>query len=124
MYGEVKGFGGVKLKQHVFISYSRQNIDFAQRLVEAFSQAHIPFWIDLEGIHHRDHSFERTLRTAIDESFAAVLIATPDSLESDFVQGEIDYVLDQNLDLIVIWAGGESVPRAVPTKLTRKDVSD
>ncbi len=112
------------MKQHVFISYSRKNSDFAHKLIGDLGQANIPYWIDLKGISHHDPSFDRSIRQAINTAFALLLVATPESLESDYVQGEIDIALERNIPLIVVWASGEYYTDCVPGKLSRRSYVD
>lgn len=112
------------MKQHVFISYSRKNSDFAQKLIADLGEASIPYWIDLKGISHHDPSFDRSIREAMNTAFAVLLIATPESQESDYVQGEIDIALERNIPLIVVWASGEFYTDCVPTRLSRRSYVD
>lgn len=111
-------------KIYVFISYSRKNTEFADRLVKDLEAAGLDVWIDRKGVQYYDTSFDQNIRAALKRSYALVLIATPDSLESDYVQGEIDKALDQNIPLIVLWADGEYYTDTVPSRLTRRTYID
>lgn len=112
------------LLQHVFISYSRRDLKFADRLVADLEKASIPVWIDRSGVGYEDRSFEREIREALNASFAVVLIASPDSYESDYVQGELDNAKSKKLTLFVVWAKGENYTDAVPTYLSRQTYFD
>ncbi len=112
------------MKQHVFISYSRRNSDVADQLVKPLEAANIPIWIDRAGISHHTPSFEREIRQRIAEAFAFVLIASPESLESDYVQGEIDVALDRGIPIVVMWSAGEYYTDTVPSMLTRRNHID
>lgn len=111
-------------RNHVFISYSRRNSEFAKTLIAELERWHIPFWIDRSGVQHQSASFEREIRKALSTAFAVILIATPDSLASDYVQGEVDIADPQNIPLFVLWADGDHFTDTVPTRLSRRSYID
>lgn len=112
------------MKLHAFISYSRKNMLIAEDLVQELRKAAIPYWIDKEDIHSYDHSFEKRIREAIKSSWGAILLASPDSFDSDYVQGELDIIRERNIPLIILWIDGEYYTDTVPTFLTRKSYID
>ncbi len=110
--------------RHVFISYSRNDTEFANSIVSALEQANIPVWIDREGIQHQDASFENKIREALSSAFAAVLIASPNALSSNYVQGELDLINAKAIPLFVVWAAGNDFIDTVPTYLSRRSYID
>lgn len=113
------------MKKHVFISYSRKNYGFADDLVAHLQNvAKVPFWIDRHDVTHSDRSFEKKIRAALKESWGAILIATPDALDSEYVQGELDIIRERAIPLIVVWAEGDFFTDTVPTPLTRQSYID
>ncbi len=74
---------------HVFISYSRQNADYAERLVDALKAHNLDVWIDHSieyGVNWSDEIF-----TAIRDCAAFIVIMSPDSRKSKWVQREVAY---------------------------------
>jgi TolB protein len=79
---------------HIFISYRRAEPDmsFAYRLAESLKEAGHSVWIDVEGLAPANR-WHREIQRGIDESYAYVIVISPDSLESEWVQNELIYTL-------------------------------
>ncbi|HEX2621340.1 MAG TPA: TIR domain-containing protein [Phototrophicaceae bacterium] len=73
--------------QHLFISYSRRDKAFAQELREHLSSNGFTLWID-DAIEHGDQWFNQ-IHDAIKTCAAFLVIMTPDSEQSEWVQKEI-----------------------------------
>lgn len=73
--------------QHVFISYSRRDKDYARRLADDLAGSSFKVWID-DQIDYGDAWF-REIDKAINGCAAFVVIMTPDAYESEWVQKEI-----------------------------------
>ncbi len=73
--------------QHLFISYSRRDSDYAQSLTDYLQNSGFNVWIDSQ-IEYGDAWF-RDIEQAIKSCAAFVLVMTPDSYESEWVQKEI-----------------------------------
>jgi hypothetical protein len=112
------------MKQHVFISYSREDSNFVRQFIADLESADIPYWLDEQGIDHADQDFTKVINKAIETAFAAVLIASPASAKSQWVAREIDYIQMMSVDLLVIWASGDSYEAAVREELERKSYAD
>jgi hypothetical protein len=86
---------GTPEKQHIFISYKRKEPDkgFTHRLANDLRAAGHPIWMDVEGIKGAE-DWERKIQAALDTAYAFVLIMSPDSLASDWVNEEIHYARD------------------------------
>ena len=69
-------------QRHVFVSYSRANSDFANKLMRDLQAQGIGVWIDHTGIQPGTPNWERAIREAIDTAFAIVLVASPESAQS------------------------------------------
>lgn len=65
-----------------FISYSRKNKSFVQKLADAFKKAKRKIWIDWEGIPHGSDWWNE-IEAGIETANAFVFIITPESLESE-----------------------------------------
>ena len=79
---------------HIFISYRRAEPDmsFAYRLANSLKEAGHSVWIDVEGLAPANR-WHREIQRGIDESYAYVIVISPNSLESEWVQNELIYAL-------------------------------
>lgn len=82
--------------RHVFISYSRQDSDYAERLVDALKANGLKVWID----HRIEYgvNWSNEIFNAIRECAAFIVIMSPASRESKWVRREVAYA-----DEIVRW---------------------
>jgi hypothetical protein len=78
-------------KQHIFISYKRKEPDkgFTHRLANDLRAAGHPIWMDIEGINPGAENWERKIQAALDSAYAFVVIMSPDSVASEWVNIEI-----------------------------------
>src|SRR5260221_10217946 len=81
--------------KHIFISYSRKNSEYTHRLRDALTSRNLPVWID-------EHIpvgavWPQEIHKAIGDSFAVIVLMTPDSMQSRWVQKE------------VLWAGQKEI---------------
>jgi|GEM_PF-3489963 len=78
--------------RHVFISYRRVEPDMtlAYRLAEDLRQAGHPVWIDVQGIKPAGQWY-REIQRAIDDSYAYIIVLSPESMQSDWVRNEMIY---------------------------------
>ena len=73
--------------EHVFISYSHVDSDFAEILQSKLESSGMPVWIDHAGIK-AGTDWRNELDGAIRKSKALVLVMSPDSLGSHYVTYE------------------------------------
>jgi WD40 repeat protein len=74
----------------VFISYSRTDIEFVQRIASSLEEHGKSVWIDAEGISDAE-VFPRAIRSAIEESDAFLFVITPASVASEYCEQEVTY---------------------------------
>jgi WD40 repeat protein len=74
----------------VFVSYSRRDTDFVQRIAGSLAERGKSVWIDTEGIADAE-VFPLALRSAIEESDSFLFIITPASVASPFCDQEVSY---------------------------------
>lgn len=86
-------------KAKPFISYSRRNTPFTERLVEAFKTQGYDPWIDWEDIPYSADWWHEICQ-AIDSSDVVIHIVSFDSLTSRICNDEIDYARQQNKRII------------------------
>ncbi|HEV7683602.1 MAG TPA: toll/interleukin-1 receptor domain-containing protein [Pyrinomonadaceae bacterium] len=76
----------------VFISYSSKDELLASKLVASLEKAGLDAWYTKREVLPGDNWAEK-IASGLKESNAMVVLVTPDSLESDAVQGSISYAL-------------------------------
>jgi formylglycine-generating enzyme required for sulfatase activity len=104
-------------KLNVFISYSRRDVDFADRLANALSVRGFHVEIDRRDLPKLE-DWERELQHLIQQCDTVVLVVSPNSLKSPVVNWEVDQVrlAGKRLAPIII-ADVEGVP--VPPDVSR-----
>ena len=85
----------------VFISYSRKDKAFVQKLNDALDNAGVQAWVDWEGLELAS-DWMATITTAIQGSDAFLFIISPDSLKSKVCADELELGLQLNKKLIPI----------------------
>ena len=76
----------------VFISHSGKEPELAQNLAAVLQQAGFRVWDAYSNLYPGDNWAKLTAQ-ALEESQAMVVLLTPESLESRWVQSEIEYAL-------------------------------
>jgi hypothetical protein len=98
----------------VFISYSRKNMDFVERLIDSLEPHGFQAWIDrrkLEG----GQVFDREIRNAIDDADAMLVVLSQDAVDSMWVRKEWQYAKKQKKLVIPLIY----FPCRIPRGLTR-----
>ena len=85
----------------VFISYSRKDKVFVQKLNDALDNAGVEAWVDWEGIELASDWMER-ITTAIQGTDAFLFVISPDSLKSRVCADELELGIKLNKKLIPI----------------------
>jgi WD40 repeat protein len=85
----------------VFISYSRKNKAFAQKLNDSLDNSGVEAWVDWEGIPLSSDWMDEITR-AIEGADAFLFIISPDSLASDVCKDELELGLKYNKKLVPI----------------------
>lgn len=98
-------------KYDVFISYSRKDTETANRIIQAFEEAGITYFIDRQGIGG-GMEFPAVLAQAIRESKVFLFMASRNSYESKFTQSEIVYAFNKKdkKNIIPYIIDGSSLP--------------
>ena len=74
----------------VFVSYSRKDLDFVERLAEDLKAAGLEVWYDLSGLDGGTR-WGREIQSAIQQSQFFIVVLSPNSVESDWVEKEFMY---------------------------------
>jgi hypothetical protein len=99
---------------HIFISYSRQDRDYARKLADSLLDAGFDVWID-DRIEYGD-DWERVIFKAIDDCAAFVVVMSPASSESRWVQRERHYAEQRNKPPFPVLLVGEVFPFYITTQ--------
>jgi len=77
---------------HIFISYSRKDIDFAKKIVQALSENDLDIWIDWEDIP-KGEDWEQEIYRGIETADAFVFLTSPDSIISKVCKHELEHAV-------------------------------
>jgi acyl-CoA hydrolase len=93
---------------HVFVSYSRQDQTYARKLADDLRRRSVDVWID-DRIDYGDRWW-RTIVQAIRASAAFVVVMTPDSEESEWVEREVMLAMDEEKPIFPLLLHGKGFP--------------
>ena len=96
----------------VFISYAREDQDFARELHEALEKHKRDTWIDWKDIP-RTAKWLDEVYSGIESADAFAFVISPDSVASEFCIVELNHAVEHNKRLVPIWrrdVKDESVP--------------
>jgi formylglycine-generating enzyme required for sulfatase activity len=105
---------------HVFISYSRKDQTYARKLADDLRRHSVEVWID-DRIDYGDRWW-RTIVQAIRASAAFVVVMTPDSEESEWVEREVQLALRERKPIFPLLLRGKEFPLLITTHYA--DVTD
>jgi len=100
--------------QKIFISYSRKDIDFARKLAGDLESAGYDVWWDITDLQGGD-DWIRTIPNAIASSQFVIVVLTPNSIESEWVEKEYTQALSLRKKIIPIMLAPTSIPFALNT---------
>jgi WD40 repeat protein len=101
----------------VFISYSRKDKPFVQKLNDALDNSGVHAWVDWEGIELASDWMQR-ITTAIQGSDAFLFVISPDSLKSKVCADELELGIKLNKKLIPILYREPSKDQTMHQKLS------
>jgi len=100
--------------QKIFISYSRKDIDFVRKLAGDLEKAAYDVWWDITDLQGGD-DWVKTLPAAIAESQLFIIVLTPNSIKSEWVQKEYTQALNLHKKIVPIMTEFCEVPFALNT---------
>lgn len=100
----------------VFISYSRTDAPFAERLKHDLRESGATIWIDHESLPPGHPDWQAAIRRGIAAADAFIYVGSPDAATSSIVHAEVmvakdDERLGEPLKIIPTWARGEKWSR-------------
>src|SRR6266496_1183694 len=99
---------------HVFLSYARTDGSFVSQLQSDLQARGIPVWIDHEDNQPSTPDWEDSLRKAIRQASAVVLVASPSARGSRYVKDELRIAEMYRRPVYPLWAMGNAWMDAVP----------
>jgi formylglycine-generating enzyme required for sulfatase activity/WD40 repeat protein len=104
-----------QLGTEVFISYSRKDADFARHMNTSLQEAGKTTWFDQESIS-TGVDFEKEIFKGIDGADNFVFVLSPDAVQSEYCEREVNYAREQNKRFISVLYR-ETEPTAIPEAL-------
>ena len=101
---------------HVFFCYARENEKEMKELKSQFTESGITVRTD-ENIKRNEKDWQQAIETAIDSSFAVVVLLSPSAKNSGWVRSEIKYANNQEKDIFTVLVEGNE-KNAVPLILS------
>ncbi|MBX3084864.1 MAG: TIR domain-containing protein [Anaerolineae bacterium] len=105
----------------VFISYAHADHGTVSNIINALQNANIPVWIDHQKLRPGTSNWEHAIRTAIADAPAFILVASPNTVRSQYVPDEISIAQLRTppIPIIPVWIDGKNYIEAVPMGMGR-----
>jgi TolB-like protein len=95
--------------QQFFLSYSRQDSEFALKLARDLRADGLPVWIDqLSLVPGRN--WDRSIEAALNASAGVIVLLSPDSIKSDNVLDEVALAVDESKEILPVLLADCSIP--------------
>ncbi len=98
----------------VFLSYSRKDLNFVQGLAQALMSNGVDVWWDLSSLQGGDN-WTNAIPQAIENCELCVVVLSPNSVESEWVQKEYTYALNQKKQIVPLLYQACKMPFALIT---------
>jgi hypothetical protein len=89
------------MAQHVFVSYKHEEKEFADMLIRQLQMAGFAIWVDTEQLRAGEN-WREAINFAIHDSFALILVITPEARESQYVTYEWAFAQGAGVKVIPI----------------------
>ncbi len=107
-------FKGHRVSGHVFISYSRTDTPYVERLVAYLGAAGVPVWVD-HKIDHGDR-WASVIEAQIESCFAFVPVMTPEAAASEWVEREVHLAQQLGKPILPLLLSGRPFFRLATTQ--------
>ena len=91
----------------IFISYSRRDKEFVEELFQHLTENEFSVWLDKADLKPGTPNWEQSIRDAVATAKLVILVASPDSRGSTYVQGELSLARAHQLPIYPIWVEGD-----------------
>lgn len=102
---------------HIFLSYSREDTEFMQRIRGDLRAAGFEVWTDDTGLEPGTPAWETAVQRAIEAANCMVVLLSPAAKESLWVTRELSYAENQNLRIFPVLLRGDQ-KSSVPIRLS------
>ena len=102
------------MADHVFVSYSRKDQDYARSLENDLLKRGFDVWLD-DRIDYGDRWW-RTIVRAVHACAAFIVVMTPDSEESEWVEREVQLALRERKPIFSLLLRGKVFPLLITTQ--------
>jgi hypothetical protein len=102
---------------YLFISYSRENRELVERLRQELEQAGLSIWIDKEDLKVGSVNWEQVLRDAIEGASSVLVMVSPSSRRSPYVNAEIAVAKSAKKTIYPCFIEGDSWVDSAPFEL-------
>jgi WD40 repeat protein len=102
------------MSKHIFISYSRSNLDMVQHITNDLLNAGINVWIDKVGLKPGTPDWEQALRDAIHNAEVVLFMASPTARRSPYVRDELAIADMERVAVYPVWVEGEHWMDCIP----------
>jgi len=89
------------MTSHVFVSYKHEQQDFVEMLNRQLQAAGFTLWVDSEQLRAGEN-WRESINAAIKDSFALILVVSPESKASQYVTYEWAYALGVGVKVIPV----------------------
>lgn len=96
----------------VFISYSRQDLNFVQGFAQALMSNGVEVWWDLSSLQGGDN-WTNEIPQAIENSDLCIVVLSPNAVQSEWVQKEYTYALNHQKRIIPVLYQACKIPFAL-----------
>jgi TIR domain len=103
-----------KSLSNVFISYSHQDKELIEPILEALRQSGFPLWIDDEKLIPGTSNWDRSIKRGIQSSDFVLYMASRNAIHSDTIFGELRFARAYEKVIIPIWLDGERWVDVIP----------
>lgn len=101
----------------IFLSYSRQDVDFMRRTRDFLRSAGFSVWTDELNLEPGSSAWQREIEAAIRAATRLVVICSPDAKESKWVNIELTIAEMTNVSIIPVVLRGNDDLSAIPTSV-------
>ena len=101
---------------HIFISYSRKDIDFASKIVQVLAENNLETWIDWKSIP-KGENWELEIYRGIEEADALLFLISTESVQSEMCNKEIAHAVKNGKRILPI------VIRDMDAKIIHAEIS-
>jgi hypothetical protein len=108
--------------QHIFISYSRKDIEFMRHISQQLISRNFTVWTD-ENLTPGTRGWKLAIEKAIEEAGAVVAILSPDAKASEWVDRELEYARIRNKRVFPLIVRGD-LQTSVPFELVNSQWID